>query len=72
LAGFLRTGMRQTNLSEVVEYYAPCDRWYSLRLHPSPQGLAIYFRDMTDMFHHVYDRNQVPPISRKARSACGR
>ncbi len=59
LAGFLRTGMRQTNPSEVVEYYAPCDRWYSLRLHPSPQGLAIYFRDMTDMFHHVYDRNQV-------------
>jgi PAS domain S-box-containing protein len=59
LAGFLRTGMRQSTPSEVVEYYAPCDRWYSLRLHPSPQGLAIYFRDMTDMFHHVYDRNQV-------------
>jgi PAS domain S-box-containing protein len=59
LAGFLRTGMRQSTQSEVVEYYAPCDRWYSLRLHPSPQGLAIYFRDMTDMFHHVYDRNQV-------------
>jgi PAS domain S-box-containing protein len=59
LAGFLRTGMRQPTQSEVVEYYAPCDRWYSLRLHPSPQGLAIYFRDMTDMFHHVYDRNQV-------------
>ncbi len=59
LARFLKQGMRQTTQSEVVEYYAPCDRWYSLRLHPSPQGLAIYFRDMTDMFHHVYDRNQV-------------
>jgi PAS domain S-box-containing protein len=59
LAGFLKQGMRQTTPSEVVEYYAPCDRWYSLRLHPSNQGIAIYFRDMTDMFHHVYDRNQV-------------
>ncbi len=59
LAACLKQGMRQTTQSEVVEYYAPCDRWYSLRLHPSPQGLAIYFRDMTDMFHHVYDRNQV-------------
>jgi PAS domain S-box-containing protein len=59
LANFLRQGMRQPTATEVVEYYAPCDRWYSLRLHPAKAGLAIYFRDMTDTFHHVDDRNQV-------------
>jgi PAS domain S-box-containing protein len=59
IAQFLKQSQRQHTVSEIVEYYAPCDRWYSLRVHPSPKEIAIYFRDMTDTFHHIDERNQV-------------
>ncbi|MBE9028441.1 PAS domain S-box protein [filamentous cyanobacterium LEGE 11480] len=59
IATFLKQSVRKVQTSEAVEYYAPCDRWYSLRINPSADGIAIYFRDMTDMFKHVYERNQV-------------
>lgn len=59
IAKFLQQSRRQRTVSEAVEYYAPCDRWYSLRVHPSSSGMAIYFRDMTDTFHHIDERNQV-------------
>lgn len=29
------------------EYYAPLDLWVHVRTYPSPQGLAVYFRDST-------------------------
>lgn len=58
IATWLKRSLRNAEATEAVEYYAPCDRWYSLRVHPRPEGISIYFRDMTDMFHHVYERNQ--------------
>ena len=30
------------------EYYAPYGRWFENRLHPSPDGLTIFFSDVTD------------------------
>jgi diguanylate cyclase (GGDEF)-like protein/PAS domain S-box-containing protein len=30
------------------EYYAPYDRWFENRIYPSPQGLTIYFHDITE------------------------
>lgn len=29
------------------EYYAPWDQWYENRIYPSPDGLTIYFTDIT-------------------------
>lgn len=29
------------------EYYAPYDRWFENRIFPSPEGLSIYFHDIT-------------------------
>lgn len=29
------------------EYYAPLDAWLSVTAYPSPDGLAVYFRDVT-------------------------
>ncbi|MGA9342224.1 MAG: EAL domain-containing protein [Rhodanobacteraceae bacterium] len=29
------------------DYFAPLDRWYENRIHPSPDGLTIYFLDAT-------------------------
>ncbi len=30
------------------EYYAPIDRWLESRIYPSPDGMSIYFHDITD------------------------
>ena len=30
------------------EYYAPFDRWFEVRAFPSPHGLAVYFRDVSE------------------------
>jgi PAS domain S-box-containing protein len=34
---------------DFVEHYpAPLDRWYAVRAYPSPDGLSVYFQDVTD------------------------
>jgi PAS domain S-box-containing protein len=30
------------------EYYPPYDRWFENRIYPSPEGLKIYFTDITE------------------------
>jgi len=30
------------------EYYEPYEAWYEVRAYPSPDGLAVYFRDVTE------------------------
>ncbi|MDD7886964.1 PAS domain S-box protein [Flavivirga sp. 57AJ16] len=30
------------------EYYEPFDKWFENRVYPSPEGLAIYFTDITE------------------------
>lgn len=30
------------------EYYPPYDRWFENRIYPSPEGLTIYFQDITE------------------------
>ena len=30
------------------DYYPPWDRWYENRIYPSPNGLTIFFQDITD------------------------
>ncbi len=44
-----RRAMR-TGVSEVIEgyYWEPFDRWLSIRVYPSEQGLAVYFQDVTE------------------------
>jgi PAS domain S-box-containing protein len=33
---------------QLEAYYAPLGGWFELRIYPSPQGLAIYFRDVSE------------------------
>ncbi len=33
---------------QIEEYYPPYDRWFENRIYPSPQGLSIFFYDITD------------------------
>ena len=34
--------------ANVQEYYPPYDLWFENRIYPSPQGLSIYFHDITE------------------------
>ena len=44
----LRTAMT-TQTPDVQElYYPPWNRWFEIRMHPSPKGLTLYFTDVTD------------------------
>lgn len=33
---------------QLEEYYPPYERWFENRIHPSPNGLAIYIQDVTE------------------------
>lgn len=31
-----------------AEYYSPLERWFEVNAYPAPDGLAVYFRDITE------------------------
>lgn len=33
---------------EIENYYEPWDRWFENRIYPSPEGLSIFFHEITD------------------------
>jgi PAS domain S-box-containing protein len=33
------------------EYFPPYDKWFENRIYPAPEGLSIYFHDITDRKH---------------------
>jgi signal transduction histidine kinase/CheY-like chemotaxis protein len=40
--------MRDQTPIQMEEYYPPYDRWFENRIFPSPEGLSIYFLDITE------------------------
>ncbi len=41
--------MREGERTDFVEHYpAPLDRWYEVRAYPSPEGVSVYFQDITE------------------------
>ncbi|BAU14431.1 chromatic acclimation sensor CcaS [Leptolyngbya sp. NIES-3755] len=43
---------------ELVDYYEPCQRWYSVRAYPSKSGVSLFFRNMTDSVQTARERDQ--------------
>ncbi|MER3432257.1 MAG: hypothetical protein C4288_02215 [Leptolyngbya sp. ERB_1_1] len=43
---------------ELVDYYEPCQRWYSVRAYPSKSGVSLFFRNMTDSVETARERDQ--------------
>lgn len=43
---------------ELVDYYEPCERWYSVRAYPSKSGVSLFFRNMTDSVNTARERDQ--------------
>jgi PAS domain S-box-containing protein len=39
--------MREQVYVQIEEYYPPYDRWFENRIYPSPEGLSIFFTDIT-------------------------
>ena len=40
--------MAEQTPAEFEEFYPTLDRWYAVRTFPSPDGLAVYFQDVTE------------------------
>ena len=43
-----RRAVREQQAVSFEEFYAPLDRWFEVKAYPSAEGLAIYFRDVTE------------------------
>jgi PAS domain S-box-containing protein len=43
-----RRAVTRQQAVDFEEYYPPLDRWFEVRAYPSPDGLAVYFHDVTD------------------------
>ena len=40
--------MAEQRFIEIENYYQPWDRWFENRIYPSPDGLSIFFHEITD------------------------
>jgi PAS domain S-box-containing protein len=62
------TGARTT----VSDYYAPADAWFEARAFPSPTGLVILVRDITDLRQAEVERLRLLAAERSAREEAER
>ncbi|HEY3701802.1 MAG TPA: ATP-binding protein, partial [Acidimicrobiales bacterium] len=51
------------------EFYAPHERWYEVHAYPSPDGLAVYFRDATGRRRHEEERERLLAEAQEANRA---
>ncbi|MCW5625204.1 MAG: PAS domain S-box protein, partial [Burkholderiales bacterium] len=42
-----RRAIEQNATVDIEAYFAPLQKWFDVRIYPSDQGLAVYFRDVT-------------------------
>ena len=40
------------------DFNRPWNRWFETRIYPSPEGLSIFFTDVTDRKHHVEQKTK--------------
>ena len=40
--------MEEQRFIQMEEYYPPFDKWFENRIYPSPEGLSIFFSDITE------------------------
>ena len=40
--------MKDQQYQYLLEYYTPFDKWFENHVYPSPDGLSIYFKDVTE------------------------
>ncbi|MES2591010.1 MAG: PAS domain-containing protein [Bacteroidota bacterium] len=40
--------MKEQKFVQIEEYYSPYNKWFENNIYPSPTGLSIYFKDITE------------------------
>lgn len=56
---------REQAVTAIEAYYAPWDKWFENRIYPSPEGVTIYFQDVTE---RVRQREQLRASVERYRS----
>jgi len=46
-----RQAMRTQRTTQFEQYYPPLGKWFAVRAYPSPEALAVYFRDISELKH---------------------
>jgi PAS domain S-box-containing protein len=54
---------------ELEEYYPPLARWFEIRAYPSHEGLAVYFRDVTERLNTQRKLREQAALLDKAQDA---
>lgn len=49
------------------EFYPPISRWLEVRAYPSPTGLSVYFRDVTERIEAATERERLLAQAQEAR-----
>lgn len=57
--------MREGVTVALEEYYPPLGTWFDIRAHPSSEGLAVFFRDVTER-HEMLEQLRAQEASLKA------
>jgi PAS domain-containing protein len=57
-----RKAMADQKFTTIEAYYPPWNRWFENRIHPSPDGLAIFFQDITDRRATARERARLATI----------
>ena len=65
---YRRAMSRQTAVVS-EEFYPPLDTWFEVRAYPSPDGLSIYFHNITERKRAELDRKFLFEIAEKIRRA---
>jgi diguanylate cyclase (GGDEF)-like protein/PAS domain S-box-containing protein len=66
---FYRSVMDAGRAAEIEAYYPPHRRWYEVHAHTTSEGLAAYFRDVTDRHAASAERDRLLEAERAARVA---
>ena len=63
-----RRAMRDRIPVQFVEHYpAPLDRWYEVRADPAPEGLSVYFQDITERLAAEEEHRRAVDAIRRGR-----
>lgn len=63
-----RKAMRDQVAVQVEEFYPPFDAWFEARAFPTPSGLSLLFRDISERKRHEEERSQLLARERSART----
>ena len=44
----LHRAMKDQQYIQIEDYYSPNDKWFENHIYPSPNGLSVFFRDITE------------------------